>query len=147
MKKIVIGVICVLIVAAIVIALIINSGAKTNSENEIINSNASDLEEIKEIDEEEGYEIIVSKKDITIEKGSEASFDITFTNPDESSIREYIKCEDQNDIILVKYSDLKDKKITVEVEALKVGITEISICDYNYPDAKEIVKVNVVEEN
>ena len=147
MKKIVIGVICVLIVAAIVIALIINSGAKTNSENEIINSNASDLEEIKEIDEEEGYEIIVSKKDITIEKGSEASFDITFTNPDESSIREYIKCEDQNDIILVKYSDLKDKKITVDVEALKTGPTEIMICDYNYPNKKAIVKVTVVETN
>ena len=145
MKKIVIGVICILIVVAIVIAIVISSGAKSNSGNEIINADSNNVEN-KEVEEKEGYDIVVSKKDITIKKGSEESFDITFTNPDESSIREYIKCEDQNDIILVKYSDLKDKKITVEVEALKVGVTEISICDYNYPEVKEIVKVNVVEE-
>ena len=42
---------------------------------------------------------------------------------------------------------LENKKITVEVEALKVGTTEILICDYNYLDRNEIVKVNVVEEN
>ena len=81
----------------------------------------------------------------TVEKGKTASFDITFTNPDESSIREYITCKDQEDIILVKYGMLEDKKINVEIEALKVGYTEITICDYNYPDTNMIVKVNVIE--
>ena len=141
MKKI-IGIIIVLIIIVIAIALIVNLGGKPSSENEIINESNTESKEI-----EEGYEIIVSKENITIEKGSEASFDIIFTNPVESSIREYIKCEDQNDIILVKYSDLKDKKITVDVEALKTGPTEIMICDYNYPNKKAIVKVTVVETN
>ena len=109
--------------------------------------NKNDEVDNQEKGQNEGYEIILSENDITIEKGSEASFDITFTNPDESSIREYITCEDQDDIILVKYSMLENKKITVEVEALKVGTTEILVCDYNYPDRKEIVRVNVVEEN
>lgn len=117
---------------------------KKDKKGEISNSNSNNVETQKT---EEGYEIKVSKKDITIEKGTEASFDITFTNPDESSIREYIHCEDQDDIVIVKYSALEDKKITVEVEALKVGVTEIVVCDYNYPNIKEIVKVNVIEKN
>ena len=118
---------------------------KKDQKGEISNSNSNNVETQKTKTEEE-YEIKVSKKDITIEKGTEASFDITFTNPDESSIREYINCEDQNDIVIVKYSALEDKKITVEVEALKVGATEIVVCDYNYPNIKEIVKVNVIEK-
>ena len=123
-----------------------NNTTEKITENEIENLNSNNIEN-REIEPQEGYEIIVSKKDITIEKGSETSFVITFTNPDESSIREYITCKDQSDIILVKYSMLENKKITVEVEALKVGVTEIVVSDYNYPDMKEIVKVNVVEAN
>lgn len=30
---------------------------------------------------------------------------------------------------------------------MKVGVTEILVCDYEYPDMKEIVKVNVLETN
>ena len=96
--------------------------------------------------ENDGYDINVSNKNITIEKGSKVSFDITFTNPDESSIREYIKCDKQNDIAVVSYTPIENKKITVQVEALKVGDTEITISDYNYPNKKEIVKVTVVEK-
>ena len=110
-----------------------NTSLTTNSSNNSVS------------EKNDGYEIIVSKKELTIEKGKEASFDITFTNPDESSIREYIKCEDQSEIITVKYTPLENKKITVEVEALKEGETEILVCDYNYPDKKEIVKVKIVE--
>ena len=95
--------------------------------------------------ETKGYDVVVSTKEITVKKGKEESFDITFTNPDESSIREYIKCKDQNDIAVVKYSDIENKKIKVDVEGLKVGTTEIEVSDYNYPDIKQIVKVNVVE--
>ena len=40
-----------------------------------------------------------------------------------------------------------NKKITVDVEALKAGATEITVCDYNYPDVKEIVQVNVVDKD
>lgn len=144
-RKIVLSVLIVLIIA---IAFIINFSTKPNSEQDIDNSGDIENQETdNQAKEQEGYEIIVSKKDITIEKGAETSFDITFTNPDESSIREYITCKDQSDIIVVKYGMLKDKKITVEVEGLKVGTTEISVCDYNYPDRKEIVKVNVIEAN
>ena len=146
MKKRLFLILSVLIVVVIASVLICVLGTKSNSENEITNLSSDNIVN-QETEQKEGYEIIVSKKDITIEKGSETSFDITFTNPDESSIREYIKCEDQSNIILVKYSMFKDHKITVEVEALKVGVTEILVCDYNYPDMKEIVKVNVVEEN
>ena len=88
----------------------------------------------------------LSNKNITVEKGSIASFNITFTNPDESSIREYIYCKDQSDIIVVKYSDVINKKINVELEALKIRVTEIVVSDYNYPDKKEIIKINVVEK-
>ena len=151
MKKI-IGIIIVLIIAIIVIALIANWGGKTNTGNETSNLTSVENKETGEIEEaqkteEEGYEIIIPIKNYTIEKGLNTTFDVTFTNPDESSIREYIKCEDQNDIILIKYSDIKDKKITVDVEALKAGYTEIEVSDYNYPNKKEIVKVTVVETN
>lgn len=115
-------------------------------EEKNVNTNSNSVK-VQEKDQSEGYEINVSKKEITIEKGKEASFDITFTNPDESSIREYIHCDDQNDIVIVKYSALENKKITVDVEALKAGATEITVCDYNYPDVKEIVKVNVVDKD
>lgn len=115
-------------------------------EEKNVNTNSNSVK-VQEKDQSEGYEINVSKKEITIEKGKEASFDITFTNPDESSIREYIHCDDQNDIVIVKYSALENKKITVDVEALKAGATEITVCDYNYPDVKEIVKVNVIDNN
>lgn len=149
MKKVIIGIVSAVIVIAIVVAFVINIGKKSNYEKKISNSNNVENQEIEQTEktQKEGYEIIVSKKDITIEKGSQTSFDITFTNPDESSIREYIKCEDQNDIIIVKYTALENKKITVEVEALKAGTTEILVCDYEYPEVKEIVKVNVVEKN
>ena len=110
---------------------------ETSSENKNTNTQNND--------QKNGYEIILSKKEITVKKGSSESFDITFTNPDESSIREYIHSDNQNDIIVVKYSDMKDKKINVQVEGLKVGTSEISISDYNYPNKKEIVKVKVVE--
>ena len=153
MKKIVIWILSILIVSSIVIALIyvtkINPEIENNNSKQKIENTKSNINnmETKEEKQDEGYDIIVSKKDITIEKGSKISFDITFTNPDESSIREYIKCEDQHDIIIVSYSMLEDKKITVDVEALKVGTTFIAISDYNYPNKKEIVKVNVVENN
>ena len=160
MKKIIIRIIIVLIVAAIAIVLISNFSTKPNPEVENSSSSASNAESEKvenatsntsttESKEEpkEGYEINVSEKEIIIEKGAEASFDITFTNPDETSIREYIHCEDQDDIIVVKYTPLEDSKITVEIKALKEGTTEIVVCDYNYPDVKEIVKVNVEEVN
>ncbi len=122
-----------------------NNKAEESDKKEEKANNTSLTTNNSESKKNDGYEIIVSKKELTIEKGKEASFDITFTNPDESSIREYIKCEDQSEIITVKYTPLENKKITVEVEALKEGETEILVCDYNYPDRKEIVKVNVVE--
>ena len=152
MKKIILGIVSLLIVGAIVYFCVSNFGAKPNSGDETANlaSNNIKTQEVEkkeieknEVKEKEGYDIIVSKKDITIDKGEEASFEITFTNPDETSIREYIHCEDQDDIILVKYTPIEDKKITVQVEGLKVGTTEIMICDYEYPEVKEIVKVKV----
>ena len=172
MKKLLIGIICILVIGATAYALIKVSGAKSNQPNENgnLNNTGNQVVETKKNETEsnqnvttskegepnevnnqeeskEGYEIIVSKKDITLAKGQVASFDITFTNPDELSIREYIKCKDQDDIILVSYSNLENSKITVDVEALKAGDTEISICDFNDPDMKEIVKDRVIEEN
>lgn len=160
MKK---TIICgILVVGVVAIVLIAKFSIKSNSEHEIDNSNSTIVENYEngneEIDnqekgnqevenqEKDGYEIIVSKKNITLEKGTETSFDITFTNPDESSIREYITCKDQSDIIEVRYGMLEDRKITVEVEGLKVGVTEIVLCDFSYPDRKEIVKVNVTDD-
>ena len=141
MKKIIVLILCILAVVVTAVTLTNIFKTKPVSEKEITNSNSNNLES----QEKEGYEIKVSKKDITIEKGEKTSFEITFTIPDISSVREYITCKDQSDIIIVRYSDVIDRKITVEVEALKVGTTEIEVCDYNYPDTKEIVKVNVVE--
>ena len=173
MKKTVI--LSVLIVAAVVIGLVYNFSIKPNSEKEVKQPDTSSVETNEgenqgngnaEIDnpqsgnaegtnpesgnqetEQEGYEILVSQKELTVGKGKEASFDITFTTPDPMLIREYITCKDQDDIITVKYTPLKDRKITVEVEALKAGSTEISICDFEYPNRVVIVNVNVVEEN
>ena len=146
MKKVVVGIISILIVAAIAVAVAftINSSSKPISEKENINSNSNKVEN-QQKEQKVGYDIILSNKDITIEKGQTASFDITFTNPNEMSIREYIVCDDQNDIILVKYSDMHNNKISVDVDALRVGSTKILICDYEYPDVKEYVKVNVIE--
>lgn len=121
-----------------------NQKQENKASNENTNSTSNTT---KNQEQKDGYEIIVSNKNITVEKGSTASFNITFTNPDESSIREYIHCKDQSDIIVVRYSDVINKKINVELEALKVGVTEIEVSDYNYPDKKEIIKVNVVEKN
>ena len=135
MKKVLIGIICIVIIVVCAFFIVKNISKKSNEENEVQNSNQ----------EQEGYPINVSKKEITIKKGLEESFEITFTNPDDESIREYIKCKDDHEIVLVQYSDLIDAKIKVDVKGLKVGTTEISICDYNYPEVKTIVKVNVVE--
>ena len=143
MKKILIGIIVLLVIGTVAFVLINNFGGKSKSRNEETNTNVSNVENQKE--QKEGYEIIVSKKEITVKKGSQESFDITFTTPDISSVREYIVCKDQSDIVIVRYSDVIDRKIKVDVEGLKVGTTQIEICDYNYPDMKEFVKVNVVE--
>ena len=137
-SKIIISIIIVIIIGFI-LYMVFMTDDKT-----IDNSKVDKKKKTQETNEVEGYEINVSKKELTINKGSKESFEITFTNPDESSIREYIKCEDQNDIVTVSYSPLNDSKITVEVEGLKEGTTEIDIYDYNYQDIKETVKVNVV---
>ena len=146
MKKVILGILCAVFIIVCVVLNSENFKNKSNSENTINNSTQENSQNNQK-QEKEGYDIIVSKKEITIEKGKEESFDITFTNPDETSIREYIKCQDNNDIIIVQYSDLIDGKINVDVKGLKAGNTEISVCDYNYPERKEIVKVNVVEAN
>ena len=117
--------------------------ANTNKKESVTSSSTSNNTQDKQ--ESKEYEVNVSKKNIELKVESSSSFEITFTNPDESSIREYITCKDQNDIILVKYSPLENKTITVEVDALKVGVTEIEVCDYNYPNVKQIVTVNVIE--
>ena len=162
MKKTIIGFLCGLIIGAIGIALVINFSSELkdeelnsttkNTTTESTSKNkktksTSNNEEKETETKNEGYEIKVSKTDIIIEKGSKASFDITYTNPDETSIREYIDCKDQDDIVAVTYSDIVNKKINVEVEALKVGTTEISISDYSYPNKKVTVKVNIIEKN
>ena len=138
MKKVIMG----LFLLAIVVAVIIAEYPNLLDKNEKFVFDAS---EVEEFNQSEGYGIIVSKKDIVLEKGTTESFDIIFTNPDESSIREYIHCEDQADIVTVKYSMYKDHKITVEVDALKEGTTEIEICDYNYRNITKIVKVTVID--
>ena len=154
MKKTIIVIVSGLIFGAIAVALILNFSTKSETKEDIIKSNSkeettktnSNSTQNQETKQNEVYEIKISTKEITIEKGSTTSFEVTFTNPDEASIMEYIKCDKQNEIIDVKYSQLKDKKITVELKALKVGSAEITISDYNYPNKKEIVKVNVVEK-
>ena len=142
MKKFLLGFLCVIIAGFVALTLGFYFGGKISNEGGIDKKNNT---ESQETTKKEGYEINVSNKDITVNVGEEESFEITFTNPDESSIREYIKCKDQDNVIIVKYSDLEDKKITVTVEGLKAGDTEVEVSDYNYPDMKEIVKVNVVE--
>ena len=144
MKKI-IGIIIILVVVAIVIFLMSHSSNKTTSGNEIANTNSVENKVVEQKILNGESSVIVTDKEITIVKGTKSNFVVTFTNPDESSIREYIKCKDQDDIVLVKYSDIENKKITVEVEGLKAGTTEITISDYTYPDIQEIVKVNVIE--
>lgn len=145
MKKVVIGIIIVLVVGGLVAFLIVNNNSKQKPQIEASKSSENSAVN-KEQEQKKGYEIKVSKKEITIEKGESSSFEVTFTNPDSTSIREYIDCKDQNKIVTVSYSDIKGGKMTVEVEGLKVGTTEIEISDYEYPETKEIVKVNVVNK-
>ena len=146
MKKVIIGILCVVVVVVgAVFAFNANKPKETETKNEVKSSNVNSVEAKESEQEEEGYEIIVSKKELTIEKGKTESFEITFTNPDEMSIREYIHCEDQSEIVIVRYSDTRDRKINVDVEGLKVGTTEIEICDFDYQNRKVFVKVNVVE--
>ena len=145
MKKVVILILCLLIIGGCLYAFTKNS--KTESEVESVESKIESKEIESEVESEkpEGYDIVLSKKELTIKKGSSESFEITFTNPDETSIREYIHCDDQSDIVVVKYSDMVNKKINVEVEGLKAGETKILVSDYEYPDFKEYVTVKVVE--
>lgn len=151
MKKSTAFILCLLLIGVIVIAIIISSNQKkdtvestSNPESQIEEKiQESEIVESTEEESKEGYEILLSKKEITIKEGTTESFEITFTNPDETSIREYIHCDDQADIIEFKYTPLENKKITVEVEGLKPGSTEILISDYEFPNYKEYVKVIV----
>ena len=145
MKKAVILILCLLIIGGCLYAFTKNS--KTESDVESVESKIESKEIESEVESEkpEEYDIVLSKKELTIKKGSSESFEITFTNPDETSIREYIHCDDQSDIVVVKYSDMANKKINVEVEGLKAGETKILVSDYEYPDFKEYVTVKVVE--
>ena len=140
MKKVLIVLVVVLIVVGVAYAIMTNVSTEENAKNEVTNTNEVE-NEIEE--EKEGYDVLVSKKELTIEKRKEETFEITFTNPDLTSIREYIHSDEQSDIILVKYTDLVDDKITVYVEGLKEGTAEILVCDYNYPEVNEIIKVTV----
>ena len=143
MKKMIIGVVCVLLVGGLVAFFVVNNSSKQNTGNEASKTSESTSENLKT----DGYQIIVSKEEITLEKGKKDSFEVTFTNSDLISIREYINCKDQGKIVNVSYTDIKDGKLTIEVEALKEGTTEIEISDYEYPEIKEIVKVNVSKTN
>ena len=152
MKKVIIICLCLLLAGGVVY-FVMNSSKDATTDSESIESkienkeidSTSDKEETQSEEKQEGYEIITSEKEITVQKGNTATFDITFTNPDETSIREFIHSDDQDDIIEVRYTPIENKKITVEVEGLKIGKTEILISDYEYPDTKVYVKVNVVE--
>ena len=156
MKKVIIIYLCLLLAGGVVY-FVMNSSKDATTDSESIESKIeskevessstkeSTKEESKSEEKQEGYEIILSQKELTVEKGKTATFDITFTNPDETSIREYIHCDDQNDMVEVRYAPIKNKKITVEVDGLKPGQTEILVSDYEYPDTKVYVKVNVVE--
>lgn len=160
MKKVVIVIFSLIIVVSLMVVINPKFAKTKNKESVNSNVNIQSVESVEgekssksnldtkkqDAQEKKRYDIIVSNKNITVEEGSETSFTITFTNPDEQDIREYIKCEDQDDIILVKYSDMDNKKITVNILGLKVGTTEILVCDYNYPDVKESVKVNVIQK-
>ena len=151
MKKFIAFILCVLLIGVIMFAIYTSSNKKSDSieSTPIVESKTeektqeSEKAESTEEVSKEGYEILLSKKEITIKEGSTESFEITFTNPDETSIREYIHCDDQSDLVEVRYTPLDNKKITVEVKGLKPGSTEILISDYEYPNYKEYVKVVV----
>ena len=145
MKKIIIGIIIILVVAAALVFLMSHFADKSTTGNEIVNTANVEKQVTEPKNLDGGSSVIVTDKEITIVKGSKSTFVVTFTNPDESAIREYIKCKDQDDIVLVKYTDIENKKTTVEVEGLKAGSTEIIVSDYTYPELQEIVKVNVIE--
>ena len=150
MKKVVIILASLAIVAAVATAIIMNV-TKPKTENGTNNTSSANTASnavsntTQETEGKEGYNVEVSKKEITMKKNTRDSFVVTFTTPDESSIREYIYCKDQNNIILVSYGNVIDKKITVGVDALKVGTTEITVKDYENPNKKEIVKITVTE--
>ena len=137
MKKVVIGIVGLLIVGGLVAFLIVNNNSKQKEENEATKTN--------ETKQKKEY-VKVSKNEITVVKGKSTSFVVTFTNPDLSTVREYINCKDSSKIVDISYTDIVDGKMTVEVEGLKVGTTEIEVSDYEYPESKEIVKVNVVNK-
>ena len=83
----------ILLFVVIAIAFIISKQNKNNTDfksNSVESNIIEDQNLDSNITQKDGYEIIVSKKDITLEKGKEESFEITFTNPDELSILEYI---------------------------------------------------------
>ena len=141
MKKVVIGIVCVLIVGGLVAFLIFNNNSKQKEENETTKTS----ENVKETEQKKEY-VKVSKNEITVVKGKSTSFVVTFTNPDQESIREYINCKDSSKIVDISYTNIVDGKTTVEVEGLKVGTTEIEVSDYEYPESKEIVKVKVVNK-
>ena len=145
MKKVVIGIVCVLLVGGLVAFLIINNNSKQDNKNVNETPKASENEKNKETEQNEEY-VKVSKNEITVVKGKSISFVVTFTNPDLSSVREYINCKDSSYMVDISYTDIVDGKMTVEVEGLKVGTTEIEVSDYEYPESKAIVKVNVVNE-
>ena len=145
MKKVVILILCLLIIGGCLYAFTKNSKTESDVESVETKIESKEIESEVESEKPEGYDILLSKKELTIKKGSSESFEITFTNPDETSIREYIHCDDQSDIVVVKYSDMANKKINVEVEGLKAGETKILVSDYEYPDFKEYVTVKVVE--
>ena len=126
MKKgiiIAIAAVCVLIAAGIGIGIVMTNNRKSNApaNNTAINTSVYETKNVISpnidstratipIHNADPYEINLSKTELTIKKGETESFEITFENPDESSIREYIKCQDQNRIVLVKYSALKEKE-------------------------------------
>jgi len=145
MKKIVIGIVSVLLVGGLVAFVIVNNNSKQNTENETPKTNENENVNDKETEQKEEY-VKVSKNEITIAEGKSTSFVVTFTNPDLSTIREYVNCKDQGKIADTSYTDIIDGKMTVIVEGLTVGSTEIEISDYEYPESKAIVKVNVVNE-
>ena len=141
MKKVVIGIVSVLLVGGLVAFLIVNNNSKQNSEKETPKTSEKEQEK-----KEEAEYVKVSKNEITVVKGKSTSFVVTFTNPDLSTVREYINCKDSGKMVDISYTDIVDGKTTVEVEGLKVGTTEIEISDYEYPESKAIVKVKVVDK-
>ena len=87
MKKVLVGIICGLIIGGIIFAVINQSKKDTGSKSEPSKSSVEskqkeskaekDSSESAEREEtNEGYEILVSKKELTIEEGSTESFEI-----------------------------------------------------------------------